>query len=55
MNRFSSEQKAEWRRQGEMPVVNSRTGQRLSLGLGLLAEMEEQAPDLDILASPDLL
>ena len=41
VDRFSPEQKAEWRRQGEMPAVNSRTGQRLALGLGLLAEMEE--------------
>lgn len=51
VDRFSPEQKAEWRRQGEMPAVNSRTGQRLALGLGLLAEMEEQAPGLDILAA----
>lgn len=51
VDRFSPEQKAEWRRQGEMPAVNSRTGQRLALGLGLLAEMEEQSPDLDILAA----
>jgi pimeloyl-ACP methyl ester carboxylesterase len=51
VDRFSREQKEEWRRQGEMPAVNSRTGQRLALGLGLLAEMEEQAPDLDILAA----
>jgi pimeloyl-ACP methyl ester carboxylesterase len=51
VDRFSPEQKAEWRRQGEMPAVNSRTGQRLALGLGLLAEMEEQAPDLDLLAA----
>lgn len=51
VDRFSPEQKEEWRRQGEMPAVNARTGQRLALGLGLLAEMEEQAPDLDILAA----
>jgi uncharacterized protein len=48
---FSPEQKEEWRRQGEMPAVNSRTGQRLVLGLGLLAEMEELPPELDILAA----
>ena len=51
VDRFSREQKEEWRRQGEMPAVNSRTGQRLALGLGLLAEMAEPAPDLDILAA----
>ncbi len=51
VDRFSPEQKEEWRRQGEMPAVNARTGQRLALGPGLLAEMEEPAPDLDILAA----
>ena len=51
VDRFSLKQKEEWRRQGEMPAVNARTGQRLALGLGMLAEMEEQAPDLDILAA----
>lgn len=51
VDRFSREQKEEWRRQGEMPAANSRTGQQLALGLGLLAEMEEQPPDLDILAA----
>jgi uncharacterized protein len=51
VDRFNPEQKAEWRRQGEMPAVNSRTGQRLALGLGLLTEMEEQASDLDVLAA----
>ena len=55
VDRFSPEQKAEWRRQGEMPAVNSRTGQRLALGLGLLAEMEEMPPELDILAAAGTL
>jgi pimeloyl-ACP methyl ester carboxylesterase len=51
VDRFSPEQKEEWRRQGEMPATNTRTGQRLALGPGLLAEMEEQPPELDILAA----
>ena len=51
VNRFTPEQKEEWRRRGEHRVVNARTGQELALGPGLLAEMEEGAPDLDILAA----
>lgn len=53
VDRFSPEQKEEWRRQGEMPATNTRTGQRLALGPGLLAEMEEQPPELDILAAAE--
>lgn len=51
IDRFTPEQKEEWRRQGEMPVVNARTGQRLALGPGMLAEIEARPPDLDILAA----
>ena len=51
VDRFSREQKDDWRRQGEMPATNTRTGQRLTLGLGLLDEMERQPPELDILAA----
>lgn len=51
VDRFTPAQKEEWRRQGEMPVVNARTGQRLALGPGMLAEIEERRPDLDILGA----
>lgn len=51
VDRFSREQKDEWRRQGEMLATNTRTGQRLTLGLDLLEEMERQPPDLDILSA----
>jgi uncharacterized protein len=51
VDRFTPAQKEEWRRQGEMTVVNARTGQRLALGPGMLAEIEEKRPDLDILAA----
>ncbi|MEA2605207.1 MAG: uncharacterized protein QOF89_6199 [Acidobacteriota bacterium] len=51
VDRFTPEQKEQWRRQGEMPVVNARTGQRLALGPGMLAEIEERRPDLDVLAA----
>lgn len=51
VDRFSPEQKEEWRQKGEMPVTNARTGQQLALGAAMLAEIEERRPDLDILAA----
>ncbi len=50
-DRYSAEQKESWRRDGELPVVNARTGQQLALGLGLLEDLEERQGDLDILAA----
>lgn len=44
---YTPEQKEAWRRDGELPVVNARTGQQLALGLGLL----EGLGGLDILAA----
>jgi len=51
VDRFTPAQKEEWRRSGELPVTNARTGQQLALGAGLLAEVEERAPELDLLAA----
>ena len=51
VDRFTPEQKEEWRSRGEMPVVNARTGQRLALGPEMLAEIEARRPELDILAA----
>ena len=51
VDRFTPEQKAEWRRSGELPVTNARTGQELALGAGLLADVEERRADLDLLAA----
>jgi uncharacterized protein len=51
VDRFTPEQKEEWRRSGELPVANARTGQRLALGTGLLADVEERATELDLLAA----
>jgi dipeptidyl aminopeptidase/acylaminoacyl peptidase len=50
-DRYTPEQKEAWRRDGELPVVNARTGQRLALGLGLLEDLEAHRADLDILAA----
>ena len=60
-DRWGEEEKERWRQDGELPVVNARTGQRLALGLPLLDELERCAAELDLaaaatcLASPWLL
>jgi dienelactone hydrolase len=51
VDRFTPAQKEEWRRRGELPVANARTGQQLALGLGLLADVEERRTELDLLAA----
>jgi pimeloyl-ACP methyl ester carboxylesterase len=51
VDRFTPEQKEEWRRAGELPVVNARTGQRLALGVGLLDDVERRRAELDLLAA----
>ncbi len=40
-----------WRRLGELPVENARTGQKLALGPEMLAEVEAAPPALDLLAA----
>jgi dienelactone hydrolase len=50
-DRYSSDQKDAWRGDGELPVVNARTGQQLALGLGLLEDLEAHRADLDIQAA----
>lgn len=50
-DRYSSEQKEAWRRDGELPVANARTGQQLALGLGLLEDLEAHRAGLDLLAA----
>jgi dipeptidyl aminopeptidase/acylaminoacyl peptidase len=51
VDRFTPGQKEEWRRQGELTVVNARTGQRLALGLGMLDDIEGRRAGLDLLAA----
>jgi dienelactone hydrolase len=48
VDRFSAEEKTAWRRDGELPVVNARTGQRLALGRELLADVEDNREALDL-------
>jgi dienelactone hydrolase len=51
VDRFTPTMKEEWRRRGELPVANARTGQQLALGLGLLADIEGHREELDLLAA----
>jgi len=52
VDRYTPEEKRIWRATGEMPVVNTRTGQQLALGRGLLEDVERHsAGSLDILAA----
>jgi uncharacterized protein len=50
-DRYAPEQKEAWRRDGELPVVNARTGQQLALGLGLLEDLEAHRAELDLAAA----
>jgi dienelactone hydrolase len=45
--RFTEREKATWREKGEMPIVNSRTGEILALGLDYLDDAEMNAPRRD--------
>ena len=40
VDRFTADEKRRWREAGELPVVNSRTGQQLALGGALLDDVE---------------
>ena len=51
VDRFGPDQKTAWRRDGEVKVVNARTGQELALGLGLLDDVETNREALDLEAA----
>jgi len=48
VERYTAEQQEAWRREGELPVVNARTGQKLALGLSFLEDLEQNREALDI-------
>ncbi len=50
-DRYTPEHKEAWRRDGELPVVNARTGQRLAMGVGLLEDLERHRDALDVTAA----
>ncbi len=51
LDRYPADQKEAWRRDGELPVVNARTGQQLALGRGLLEDLAAHRAELDLLAA----
>jgi pimeloyl-ACP methyl ester carboxylesterase len=48
VDRFDEEQKSAWHRRGTSTVVNSRTGQELPMGLGMLEDVETNRLKLDL-------
>jgi dienelactone hydrolase len=46
-DRFAPAQKARWRETGRLPIVNTRTGEVLELGVGFLDDAERRAAALD--------
>lgn len=50
-DRLGEAEKARWRRDGFLPLVNQRTGQELQVGVGMLEDMEAHAAELDVLAA----
>lgn len=49
--RYSRRQREQWLRDRYIEVLNSRTGQAMRLGIGLLEELENQGENLDIVAA----
>lgn len=47
-DRLSHPENSLWRRNGEIPVVNARTGQRLMIGREVLNDLEENRLELDL-------
>jgi pimeloyl-ACP methyl ester carboxylesterase len=48
IDRWTEEQKAEWRAKGRIEILNTRTGEMMPLGVGLLEDAERNAARLDI-------
>ena len=55
VNRWTDEQKREWRLNGRIEVLNARTGQMMPLGLELLEDVEQNCERLDILKAASRL
>lgn len=51
MARWTAEEAARWRHRGETQILNSRTGQLLPLGTGLLDDVERNRDRYDIVAA----
>ena len=48
IDRWSAEQKEEWRSKGVMEILNARTGQMMPVGVALLEDAEQNADRLDL-------
>lgn len=55
LDRWSDEQKREWKQRGRIEVLNTRTGQMMPLGLELLEDVEENRDRLDLLRAASRL
>ena len=51
LDRWDDETRRRWRDQGELLVPNSRTGQEMPLGVGLLDDLEKHRDELDVRAA----
>jgi pimeloyl-ACP methyl ester carboxylesterase len=47
-DRLSEDEKAVWRRDGSLPIVNARTGQELALDRSVLEDLEARATEYDL-------
>lgn len=50
-DRTNDEEKEMWRRTGQLPVINTRTGQRLAVGIDVLHDLEANSERLDLEAA----
>lgn len=50
-DRWSDKERMEWKRNGRIEILNSRTGQMLPLGIDLLHDTEKNAERLDLLGA----
>lgn len=50
-DRWDDEMKALWRRLGELPLTNARTGQQMPLDVSMLEDFEANAERFDVLAA----
>lgn len=55
LDRWTEEQKREWRQSGRIEVLNARTGQMMPLGVGLLEDVEANRERLDPLKAASSL
>ncbi len=55
LDRWTEEQKREWRQTGRIEVLNARTGQMMPLGVGLLEDVEANRERLDPLKAASSL